>query len=354
MRTTTRFLGVLLGCLIAAMVAAGPALACGGLVAPNGTVRLLKTSTLAAYVDGVEHYITSFQFAGGGAELGSIVPLPGVPTDVQRGGDWTLQRLLRETQRRFALDEAESGGATAGVALSAKAEVLLEKRIDALDLTVLKGGAVAVGDWARENGFSLTPDAPAVLEFYAQRSQIFLAARFDAKAARAQGQGVGDGTPIHITIPTRTPWVPLRILALGRGEAEPVDADVYLLTERKPTLLGLRGLREEISEEASEGLLFDLRSDKGMGWVPQKMWLTYLVVDAQARELDHDLAISVDGSKPSRVDAGYELAAADGGVGTTLSQTVGPETPGPAVWPFVVGTVALCTVTGMVLRRRLG
>ncbi len=333
---------------------AAPAFACAGLVAPNGTVRLLRTATLAGYHDGVEHYITSFQFAGGGAELGSIVPLPGVPTDVQRGGDWTLQRLVRETQRRFAVEDATTGGGTAAVASSAKAQVLLEKRIDALDLTVLKGGAVAVGDWAREHGFNLTPDAPAVLEFYAQRSPIFLAARFNAKAARERGQGIGDGTPIHITIPTRTPWVPIRILALGRSEAEPVDADVYLLTERKPTLLGLRGLREEISEEASPGLLFDLRSDKGMGWMPQKMWLTYLQVDAQARELDHDLAISVDGSKPSRVDAGYELASADGVVGTTLSQTVGPDTPGPAVWPFIVGTVALCTVTGMVLRRRLG
>lgn len=349
MRITTRFLGVLLGCLVSAMAAAGPALACGGLVAPNGTVRLLKTSTLAAYVNGVEHYITSFKFAGGGAELGSIVPLPGVPTEVERGGDWTLQRLARETQRRFAAD-VESGGAVAGVALASRAEVLLEKRIDALDLTVLKGGAVAVGNWAREHGFNLTPDAPAVLEFYAQRSPIFLAARFDAKAARERGQGVGDGTPIHLTIPTRTPWVPIRILALGRGEAEPVNADVFLLTERKPTLLGLRGMREEISEEASASLLFDLRTDKGMGWVPQKMWFTYLTVGARASELDHDLAISVDGSPPSRVDAGYELAGPP-----SISSVFDPvDRSRPPVWPFVAATVGLCTVTGLVLRRRLG
>lgn len=348
MRTTTRFLGVLLGCSVSAMAAAGPALACGGLVAPNGTVRLLKTSTLAAYVNGVEHYITSFQFAGGGAELGSIVPLPGVPTEVERGGDWTLQRLARETQRAVAV--ADSAAGTAVRATAASAEVLLEKRIDALDLTVLKGGAVAVGTWAREHGFNLTPDAPAVLEFYAQRSPIFLAARFDAKAARERGQGVGDGTPIHLTIPTRTPWVPLRILALGRGEAEPVNADVYLLTERKPTLLGLRGLREEISEEASASLLFDLRTDKGMGWVPQKMWFTYLAVGARASELDHDLAISVDGSEPSRVDAGFELAGPP-----SISSVFDPvDRSRPPVWPFVAATVGLCTVTGLILRRRLG
>ena len=78
--------------------AAGSALACGGLVTPNGTVSLLKTTTLAAYHEGIEHYVTQFEFAGEGQEVGSIIPLPGVPTDVIKGGDWTLQRLILETQ----------------------------------------------------------------------------------------------------------------------------------------------------------------------------------------------------------------------------------------------------------------
>src|SRR5438093_9177521 len=81
--------------LLLAVVA--PAFACGGLIGPNGAVNLLRTTTLAAYHDGVEHYVTAFQFAGGGGQFGSIVPLPGIPTKVERGGDWTLQRLIRET-----------------------------------------------------------------------------------------------------------------------------------------------------------------------------------------------------------------------------------------------------------------
>jgi hypothetical protein len=310
-------------------------------------VRLLRTATLAAYHQGVEHYITSFRFTGGGAEVGSIVPLPGVPSEVERGGDWTLQRLERETA---------SNRAVAGVALSAasakdeSAQVLMERRIDALDLTVLKGGAEEVGRWAKEHGFALTPDAPEVLAFYAARSPIFLAARFDVDAARGLGQGVGDGTPIHITIPTRTPWVPIRILALGRGEAEPVEADVYLLTDRKPSLLGLEGITRGQSSAASDSLLDDLRSDKGMGWVPEQMWLTHLTVDAPASLLDHDLAISVEeGREPSKVDAGYELALAVPGPGIGDPRAVGT----PPLWPFVVGTIALCTVVGVLVRRRV-
>src|SRR4029450_9253953 len=75
-----------------------PAPACAGLVGRGGTVRLVRTATLAGYVDGQEHYLTSFSFAGGGARFGSTVPLPGVPPDVRKGGGWTFQRLARETQ----------------------------------------------------------------------------------------------------------------------------------------------------------------------------------------------------------------------------------------------------------------
>ena len=85
------------------------ALACGGLVAPNGTINLLKTTTLAAYHRGIEHYVTSFEFAGeGAAEVGSIVPLPGVPTRVVKAGGWTLQRLVEEVTP--PPPELETGG----------------------------------------------------------------------------------------------------------------------------------------------------------------------------------------------------------------------------------------------------
>src|ERR1044071_3392405 len=81
--------------LLLAVVA--PTFACGGLIGPNGAVNLLRTTTLAGYHNGVEHYVTAFQFAGGGGAFGSITPLPGIPSSVVRGGDWTLQRLVRET-----------------------------------------------------------------------------------------------------------------------------------------------------------------------------------------------------------------------------------------------------------------
>jgi hypothetical protein len=303
-KRSTTLRATALAALLLLAIGAAPVLACGGLIGPNGAVNLLRTTTLAGYHDGEEHYITAFQFAGGGGAFGSLTPLPGVPSKVEKGGDWTLQRLVRETEPVPApavfLESARAAG---------DAEVLMEVKIDALDVTVLRGGADEVGRWAKENGFRLPPDAPEVLEFYAERSPIFLAAVFDADAAAERGQAVGDGTPVHVTIPTDNPWVPLRILALGKTGEERVDADVYLLNDQRPALLpaptGDNGLNLLNDEPASDSLLADLRSDRGMEWVPESAWLTKVRIDASADQLGFDLAIDASGKgSPSYVDAG--------------------------------------------------
>jgi hypothetical protein len=150
-----------------------------------------------------------------------------------------------------------------------------------------------VGTWAAEHGFLLTPDAPEVLDFYAERSPIFMAARFNAERAADLAQAPGDSTPIMATIPTDDPWVPIRILGLGAEADARIEADVFLLTEDEPDLLaGGTGMTLERSEAARESLLGDLRSDVGMEWLPDDMWLSYLSLDSPAAELDYDLAIS--------------------------------------------------------------
>src|ERR1700716_1422584 len=200
---------IVLAVALAMLMLGAPAFACGGLIGPNGAVNLLRTTTFVGYHDGVEHYVTAFQFAGGGGKFGSLTPLPGVPSNVEKGGSWTLQRLIRETQpvNQFgALAAAGTRSSADGV------EILLQTKIDALDITALKGGGAAVGEWATAHGFRLPADAPEVLDFYANRSPIFLAAAFDGDAALSRGQRVGDGTPVHIPIPTANPWGPPRIL----------------------------------------------------------------------------------------------------------------------------------------------
>jgi hypothetical protein len=325
------FVLVVLACGLV-MVGGSAAWACGSLVAPNGAVRLVRTTTLATYHDGVEHYVTNFQFESPQSSFGSIIPLPGAPTDVRRGGDWTLQRLEREVSPiRLEAPAPLQRSAAAGV------QVLQQVRIDALDVTVLRGGGKAVAAWAKQQGFALTPDTPSVLDFYSRRSPYFLAAKYDASAAVARGLRSGDGIPVQLTIPVPEPWVPLRILGTGKPADEVVNADVFLLTDTKPDLLAGHGLRTERSEPASALLLHDLRSDRAMCWVPATAWLTFLRLSQPAGELGYDLAVGV-GHPPRLSDTGVVASVAS------------PLTPndGDLGWPGGVALGALIAATALV------
>ena len=82
----------------------------------------------------------------------------------------------------------------------------------------------------------------------------------------------------------------------------------------------------ERSEQASKSLLDDLRSDKGMEWVPSQMWLTYLQIGEQTSRLRYDLAIDKTGeAKPSRVMAGLDAPP----VPVTTTSSAPPTTAAP-------------------------
>ena len=153
-----------------------------------------------------------------------------------------------------------------------------------------------------------------------------------AGLAASRGLGEGDGTPIHLVIPTPNPWVPLRILALGREPVDRIEADVFLLTDAEPDMLpeaetpnpfapDQTGLILDRSEHASPQLVADLRSDRGMGWMPDDLWLSYLRVNVPAGDLTYDLAIDGSGAgHPDPAATGLEGAAT---IGSTAPDATG-------------------------------
>jgi len=288
--------------MLMALIIGPVAQACGFLVAENGAVRLGKTTTFVAWEDGVEHYITNFTFEGDVESFGSIIPLPAEPTSVTKAGAWTLQRLGREVNppppAEFFL---------AAVGDSSEVEVILETKIDSLDVVVLKGGGADVLDWVNSNGFDLPPGPSTehLLEYYSSRSPYFLAARFDFEAAAEDEFVSGDGIPVQIEMPTERPWVPLHILHGASPDSAIINADIYVLTPVQPSFLHGTGLTLEHSDVASPQLLADLRSDENMEWVPDSGWLSYLVLATDADNLVYDLSIGVGDTAPSLVDAGF-------------------------------------------------
>jgi hypothetical protein len=127
---------------------------------------------------------------------------------------------------------------------------------------------------------------------------------------------------------------------------------VFLLTDDQPKMLaGGPGLSIERDERASDSLLTDLRSDVGMEWVTGSMWFTYLRLDAEARDLDYDLALSAHPSQlPTLRDAGVDAKQAQ-----VLSADSG------RVWWQIVAGVLAASATAIALgvaagrkRERLG
>ena len=298
------------------LITAAPALACGGLIGPNGAVNLLRTTTFAGYHDGVEHYVTAFEFAGGGGAFGSITLLPGIPTDVVRGGgDWTLQRLVQETD---PAPVALFADAAAGRQAAGEAEVILET-IDALDITVLRGGGDEVGLWAKNHGFRLPPTR--------RRSSISMPTgarsswpprsmrtrprpRAGHRRRHAGPSHDPDGQPVGPAADPRPRQGHGRGRRGGRlspDRSPPGDAG-------SRCRLRSRGLEPDHSAPATDALLTDLRSDVGMEWVPNDAWLTKVVVDSDAGDLRADLAIDASGrGEPSAIDAGFAPFGTDTG-----------------------------------------
>jgi hypothetical protein len=315
------------------MVVGGTAaLACGGLVAPGHAEVLRKATTLSAWHAGFEHYVTGFEFAGGADHFGYIVPLPGVPSKIEKGGGWTLERLEREIN---PVDQRLLFG-VADIA-AAPVVVLQQVKIDALNITVVRGGGADVAAWAARNGFDLTPDTPSILGRYSSQGSIFALARFDRADAARRGLIEGQGQTIHFTIPMKAPWIPLQILALGKGAPEFVDADLFILTDDIPTLSptpgAMPGMRLRASEPASPSLLADLRSDEGMSWLPSSgMWFTALTMHTPAAANHPDL--SLDGGGPTAA-----LASSD------------PASTPRWAWGLVGLIAALCVATVWALWR---
>lgn len=281
-----------------------PAFACGALVAPNGSVRLSRATTLVAWHDGIERYLTSFSYQGNFSNLGWLVPLPAVPLKIEEGGAWTLQRLALETHPvRFAAFGAEDASVP-----STKATVLQQVKVEALNITVIKGSGQEVLNWATSNNFFLNTETRAHLLAYAKGSPIFLAAKYDTSAAKARGLFQGDGTPILITLRTEHIWVPLEVLAI---EGQQVQADLYLLTDQPvyttnlaamvgqssvgSELPGAPGFVVSFQEKLTPTLYHDLSTDRNMGWVRSASWLTYLSLDAPEPTVTYDLGVSPSG-----------------------------------------------------------
>jgi hypothetical protein len=313
-----------------------PAAACGGLIAPNGAIRLERATTLVAWHDGVERYMTSFSYNGSASSFGWIVPLPAVPLKVEEGGGWTLQRLFRETHPQpeiLTLDFAAKAAVPAS-----SVEVLQQVQVRALDITVLRGSGQGVLDWAAGNGFAVDAETRAHVLQYAKGSPVFMAAKYNAGRAQQQRLIFGDGAPVLITLKVAHPWIPFEVLAAGQQ----VQADLYMLSDKPvntsdwralvgvsgvgTAIPGAEGFTLQFQEKMTDSLYHDLSTEKNMGWVRKDSWLTYLSLNAPDEKVTYDMSVTPMGVVKLAPFGTKPMAIVDGTTATTKAMDL-PTAP---------------------------
>ncbi len=329
-----------------------PAAACGGLIAPNGAIRLERATTLVAWHDGVERYMTSFSYNGEASSFGWIVPLPAVPEKVEEGGGWTLQRLFRETHPLPVILDARLFAAQS----AGSVEVLQQVKVRALDITVLRGSGQAVLDWAADNGFAIDAETHAHILQYAKGSPVFMAAKYNAGRAAKQRLIFGDGAPVLITMKIPHPWIPFEVLAAGQQ----VQADLYLLSDKPVNtsewraligasgvgtkVQGAEGFSLEFQEKMTDSLYRDLSSDKNMGWVRRDSWLTYLTLNAPDSKVTYDMSITPMGVVKVAPFGTKPMAIVDGNAVADQALDAPTAPMGTAMTLMVLGIVIVAAL----------
>ena len=238
---------------LALFLAATPALACGGLIGPNGAVNLLRTTTFAGYHDGVEHYVTAFQFAGGGGAVRLDHAAARHP-DERREGRRLDAPAARSARRTRSSCEAFARRRRAPTRPGRR------RAAEGQDRRARHHGPEGRRGRHRRSGPRPTASASRPTRRRSSTSTRSAARSSSPRRStpmrrrRAASRSATARRSTSRSRPTN-PWVPLRILALGKTGGEPVQADVYLLTDHAPALLpaptGSNGIRLDASEPAS-------------------------------------------------------------------------------------------------------
>ena len=231
------------------------------------------------------------------------MPLPDVPTDVSRAGDWTLQRLAQEVA-----PPPEAGAEAVGAAVGRHVgrEVILETQSTPSTSRCSAGGGDEVGQWAARQRLPAHARRPRGARLLRRPQPGVHGRQVRRLARRGPGPGRRRQHADHGTIPTDDPWVPLRILGLGLDDDRTVEADVFLLTDEEPDLLaGGTGLTVERSEPAATCCSTTCGPTWAWSGCPRSMWLSYLTLDAAGRRARlRPGRVDQPGATPSLVDAG--------------------------------------------------
>jgi hypothetical protein len=184
-------------------------------------------------VDGPrQQLITSLALSDAAPDAAVILPVPGLPEEVDQpaGGEALFDYLgeatapLVRTERRWRLgssDGMSAGSAPGGVA------VLGQETIGGYDVARLAADdASALQAWLDENGYSVPPEAAAIIDSYIAEGWSFVAVKL------AQSAPNGSLAPLRVSYQSDKFVYPMRLGALSEHHGA---VDLYVLAANRVT-----------------------------------------------------------------------------------------------------------------------
>jgi hypothetical protein len=228
-------LKAVLAASVVVVLSGSPALACGGMVSPDGSAEVQGFEALLEHRDAEETLLVSvdYQAHAEATEFGWIMPLPAAP-EIEQAVDEPIQAAVRITTPPreedivpdlIPTDEGE--GVTAGGAPGV--DVIGRQVVGGLRFVTLGGtDAVEVRDWMRDHGFTFHDRQEPAIQSYLDRGWVVVAARLpDGSAPEAEL------VPVRFRFPTEDPVYPLALA--GTEHKGFLIMRLFVLTSKRVT-----------------------------------------------------------------------------------------------------------------------
>lgn len=342
-------LAVLVGGMLAALLLAAPAAACGcGAYVPReGDAHVAQERALLRWDGRNEDIVMALSVDGRSEEAAWILPVPS-RASVQLADPELFDALQTLTKPLVRVERIRGDGVGAG-APGAGVTVLERQALGPFDVATLAAGdSTALSGWLSENGFQFPSGLEAVLEPYVAQGWEYVAVRLTPQAA---GELSGDLDPLWVTFASDTLVYPMRPTALARN---PLPVFLYVLADHRvaqpPAFdAGATGTRPGWSEVSYAQWIEpdSLEVDSPLAaFVDRRLFLTKFDIflqNPEAIEDDFVFSFAPADELAHKVEVRYETVR-----GPSL------EEPGTWVGPLaaLVVLAAALAATLLILRRR--
>lgn len=222
--------------LAAALLAAGPGIACAPVPPKGATVHIEKEEAIIIWDQAakMQHFIRRASFDTKAKDFGFLVPTPTQPA-LAEADDEVFKHLAAITAPKVVKPPPDAKLPLYAPAGRPSVKVLARATVAGLDAVVLEANnAEALNGWLKEHGYPSSPDLVAWFKPYIEKRWKITAFKIAKRAPDAQRVSAA---AVRMSFKTDRPFFPYREprsqLELDRRAAEPRILRVYLVADAR-------------------------------------------------------------------------------------------------------------------------